>query len=425
MLDLDHLRECLQALDGADKGACQKALRALKTHTAEDWTSAPDEIAGLLVTSLAQLLFRSREQTGKLLAAARQDVVIVLSNLGPRAAPALPELVALLAGGIAQNLREAAVVALGRMGPAARAAVEHLIRLLDGECPVTLAARVARALCDIGDADPRACDALARIWRVSILFPESRIQVAVALVRFNIDVPGLLPALTNSVAGDASAPVRRAAAEALGWRGKDDRDVVPALTIALYDEDEEVRRLAESALGRIPLTCAQAIEWCGAHLHHSAHAEAALKKSGVAAVPVLIGALHAVEPLARVKAARILGSLGEAAQAAASALSKNLRDEEREVCLAAAKALWNIARAADEVVPALVGLLTAVEDTAAQDGESRRKYIQTVLEALARIGRPAQAAIPAILRRSKDENRLVRETALRALRDIDPVTAPR
>ena len=56
--------------------------------------------------------------------------------------------------------------------------------------------------------------------------------------------------------------------------------------------------------------------------------------------------------------------------------------------LAAAKALWNVAHEAEAVVPALTKLLTAETPEAPEDAETRRKFLQTVIEALGRIGGP-------------------------------------
>jgi HEAT repeat protein len=135
----------------------------------------------------------------------------------------------------------------------------------------------------------------------------------------------------------------------------------------------------------------------------------------------LVEALGAAEPATRVKAARTLGSLGEAA--AAPALAAALQDGDPEVRLAAAKGLWHVSKAAAEVVPALVALLEGKRAAAGEDSESRRRFLQTVMEALGRIGPPATAAVPALTAVAKDTNRHIRESAAVALRQIRPAVA--
>ena len=49
---------------------------------------------------------------------------------------------------------------------------------------------------------------------------------------------------------------------------------------------------------------------------------------------------------------------------------------------------------------------------------TRRRFLQTVMEALWRIGPPAKAAMPALVAKSKDKNRLISESAFSALRKI-------
>src|SRR4029079_8262947 len=114
------------------------------------------------------------------------------------------------------------------------------------------------------------------------------------------------------------------------------------------------------------------------------------------AIPALIDALDTDEPAAREKAARTLGGMGEAAAAAVPALTATLKDKHMEVRLAAAKALWNITKNADVVVPVMIELLRGKWSTAPDVSEERRRFLQSVIESLCRIGPPAQAAAAAL-----------------------------
>jgi HEAT repeat protein len=140
----------------------------------------------------------------------------------------------------------------------------------------------------------------------------------------------------------------------------------------------------------------------------------------------LISALAASEIAIRLKAARILGSLGEEAAAAAPALTAAVQDKDLDVRLAAAKGLWNVTKTADVVVPAFVDLLEQARVGGLMAGEVRRRYLQTVMEALSRIGPPATAAtaaVPALTAVTKESDRNLRESALSALQAVAPAVA--
>jgi len=199
---------------------------------------------------------------------------------------------------------------------------------------------------------------------------------------------------------------------------------VPALlTAALKDKDEEVRQVAEASLAQLRLSHDQAVRVCSKQLQGSCLAESALRNSGQVAVPALVEALGTDESTVREKAARILGGIGELAAEAVPALTTAVQDKDPAVRLAVAKSLWNITNNADVAVPALVDLLEEKGAVTTEAGETRRRFLQTVMEALGRIGPPATAAVSALEAKAKDKNRHVSECALRALRNIAPTVA--
>jgi HEAT repeat protein len=424
MLEPGPLQQHVKDLQTNDEHVRQEAIRCLKSYTEQEWSAATAELIRPVVKTLGQFLPGARETNGvKLPPLLRQGIITVLGNIGARAEPTVPQLVPLLDKEVSCNLREAAVTALGKIGRGAKPAVEKLVAVLGPECPLALASRVARALGDIGCAEAKVKHALVNLWLIPFQCPQSRVQVAIAMCKLKIDARGLLATLTTTLVINPNAGLRKAAAEALCWCRKTDVDVVPALTAALCDADEEVKRVAELALERLHLSPTKALQLCGKQLSQSVHAETALSKSGPPAVPALVAALKSEEALAREKAARTLGLIGEAALPAAPALTLTLKDKQKEVRLAAAKALWNIAKDASSVVPVLTALLRAPWPSTPDASEPRRRFVQTVIEALGRIGPPAQAAVPALMATAKDDNRLIRESALRALRDVGPVSA--
>jgi HEAT repeat protein len=422
MLDLGQLRHHIKTLNAGDKSFWPEAIHSLKGHEAREWATAPLEVVGPLVESLRCQLTGSPAGNGLNCSPTyRQDVATLLGKIGPRSASAIPQLIELLKDGKGEGVREAAATALGRIGKQAGVAVRDLIGVLRPNCRVHLAARVARALGDIGWAGDEVRSALVGAWLLPGDYLKS--QASIALCQLGCAAPGLLPNLTATLVSSRDAAQRKLAAEALGWCSRSDAGVVPALAAALNDGDEEIRGLATFGLRRMKLTQEKAIQVCCQQLKDSPHAEAALRRFGQSAVPALIRALGAEDATTREKAAQTLSGIGEAAAKAVPPLSLALRDGDAGVRLAVAKALWSITKEVQKVVPALAHLLERKWSPGPEADESRRRFFLAVIESLGRIGPPAQEAIPALLEKTGDENRHIRESAIRALRQIGPDAA--
>jgi HEAT repeat protein len=412
MLDLGQLNNDIKALDAGDETSRQ-AILSLKHVEAGEWTTVPLKVVQPLLKLLQTQLRTETKQPS-----VRQDVVTIIGNIGPRSEPAVPQLIELLAEGVADGIRGAAATALGKIGKEAKAAVDKLIEVLSNR-RITLVVHAVRALGDIGCADQRVRTALGNLWLSPSQSQTIQTQVAIALCKLHIDAHNLLVFLTASLVKNQDVSLRKLAAEALAWCGKNELDVVPALlTAALYDKDEEVRRVAKVGLDQMKLTPEKAIYLCSKQLKDSSYAEMALRKSGQLAVPGLIEALKMDDISTREKAIRTLGSLGELAVEAVPELTKSLNDKNLDVRLAAAKSMWNITKKPEVAVPVLVDLLEEKWSAAQEASEPRRRFLQTVLEALQRIGPPAKAAIPALNQKTKDKNRLISESAQSALKEI-------
>ena len=169
---------------------------------------------------------------------------------------------------------------------------------------------------------------------------------------------------------------------------------------------------------RLNLSDQDAVRLCAGQLSDSVLAETALRRSGPLAVESLIAVLVKKDLPTRLKAARLLGEIGEPAAAALPALTTALRCPDPDFRLAVAKAIWNVGKAADPVVPVLIDLLEDKAIAQLGDADSRRRFVQTVIEALWRIGPPAHAARPALEQKAKDKNRLISESAQGALSRI-------
>ena len=416
MHDIGKLNQYIQALDRGDDAARREAIHALKAR--EEWTSVPAKLAHTIVDSLRHQIPNQTKQPS-----IRQEIVTILGRIGPRSAPAIPQLIELLQDGNPDGIREASAAALGKIGPDAEAAIDPLINLLS-TTRATLAIAAVRALSGIGVTDSRVKTALSGLWQSPAHSQNMVVQLAIALCKLKIHAIGLLKFLTNTLVANQDSSLRKSAAEALAMCSKSDLDVVPALvTAALNDKDEDVRRIAEASLAQLKLPHEKAAYICAKQLKDSLYAEAALRRCGQVAVPALTEALKE-DAVTRERAARALGTMGELAIGAAPALAKALHDRDRDFRLAVAKSLWNISKDAERVTPVLVDLLDEKFPTNADGVEARRRYLQTVIEALWRIGPAAKAAVPALVAKTKDKNRLISESAVMALKEISAAAVP-
>jgi HEAT repeat protein len=387
MPDLNGLHRHIQAARSGNGTSRRRAIQSLSQQEEQRWTGLPSEVIHPLVEALQQQLLEATNQQ-----VFRQELVILLGNLGVHSEPAIPQLIELLQDRMPDRIRSEAATALGKIGMQARKHAGQSIRI-----------------------------ALVALWRSPNHTKYLHVRAAAALCRLKCDVPGLSSFLTSTVVADQDFALRVSAAEVLAWCSKDEVDVIPALlTAALTDKSEEVCQTAEASLDQLRLSRKKSIQLCARQLGTSLYAETALKSSGQLAVACLVEVLRKGDPKTREKALRILGNLGELAQAATPEVTKALHDKDPNNRLAAAKSLWNITKKSDDAVPVLIGLLKGKESKGEGDLESRRRFLQTVIEALRRIGSAAHDAIPALVAKTKDRNRLVSESAIRALRQIAP-----
>ena len=414
MLHADQIHKHISTLNNGDDASQRQAIHALTSIEPEDWGTSPRTLMNPLLASLQRAILVAPKPP-----VVHKEIAIILGKLGERSKCAVPQLIELLQEGIADSVREAAAMALGRLGKDAKDAVDALVAICKEPTPLSLHA--IRALAEIGCADNRVRSALVKVWLSASHSQDGLLQVAIALCRLKIHVKGLVAFLTNHLIKSQGESCRKAAAEALAWCTKTDTDVVPALVVAaLNDKNEDVRQTAQASLDQQGLPAAKAIVICAKQLKDSLYAEAALRKSGPNSVPALIEALGSTDSTVRVKAAQILASLGEPAVEAAPALTLALRDRNPEIRLAAAKGLWNVTKKADDAVPVLAKLLEDERATDFEDGDDRRRFLQTVIEALWRIGPAAITAAPALILKTKDNNRLVAQSAQNAVQKIAP-----
>jgi hypothetical protein len=181
--------------------------------------------------------------------------------------------------------------------------------------------------------------------------------------------------------------------------GKDAKLVEPAIARALDDDDGGVRL---SALG----------------CYEGRLLEVIGKKEKAARLPSFVRAMQDREWAVRNNAAVALWFYQDQAQAVVPVLVKALQDPDAHVRLLSAKDLVHIdSKAGIEagIVPILIDILKSPDDQVAYQAA----------ESLGELGNASVLVVPALVESVHGTNRLVAQTAARALKKIDPEAAAR
>jgi HEAT repeat protein/mono/diheme cytochrome c family protein len=308
--------------------------------------------------------------------AEQASAVRVLTKIGPRAEPAVPQLLEALrkAGAGAAGVHVAA--ALGGVG---KASVPPLTRLFEDTEDPRIKELAGRAL---GFAGPDANAAVPALLG-ALNDPSSRIRFTAAIALGEIGDERAVPALVDVLRKDTSRSVRMYCIRALATIGADGPGVVPALIDVLGGDDN---------LG--------------------AEAGRALAAIGPSALPPVIEAANHADPRIRAEAALVLGQLAGEPARTAPVLIQALRDLEASVADSAARALAGMG---DSAVPHLIEAVRSDEDPRA------RGYAAL---ALGQASRPVAVAVPALIAALDDPEPTVQQLACWSLGKIGPQAAP-
>jgi HEAT repeat protein len=312
-------------------------------------------------------------------AGARRRAAEDLGEVGPEAKAALPALTAALKDEDGR-VRVEAAEALWRVGGKADPAVGALAEALKGP-DAGVRELAAEVLWEMGAGAKGAAGALARALKDKDV--RVRRDAAEALWRIGPGAGPAVKALTGALK-DEDAAVRRGAAGALGALGPAAKPAVEALRRALKDKDLSTRHFAARALVRVG--------------DRGAKAEAA---------PVLREVLRGM-PDQRVRA-EVIVFLWMIGPEPASTFP-GLKTGDSGDVQAATQLLRKVDRQTRKnAVPTLVAALEG-----ARDPNHRAELAQV----LGRIGPDASAAVPALTAAAKDKEKVVRDAATEALRQV-------
>ena len=273
------------------------------------------------------------------------------------------------------EVREAAADALGNMGPLAKAAFPVLENAAKTDTGKPVRDKCVDAMNKIGA--PQRGDLSDFLASLKDARPGLRAAAAQAIGMIGPDAKDAGSPLEKALA-DPSADVRISAAQAL-WniKSKSAKDLTPIAVICLQDKDSGVRSRAAAALG-------------------------SFKAGDNEVLDALQNALRDPSGKVRVQAAYALGNIGLAAKKALPKLVEALNDSEVKVRLVAAQALWVL----DKQTQGVGVLAEALKNP---DAEIRTNAAIS----LARIGKEAKSAVPALALALSDRDSGVRRVQSR------------
>lgn len=207
-----------------------------------------DETDDALAKKLASVARDPRQELR-----ARVEAANTIAKLGPLASAATGDLVAVLErlrGAEQEPLQEAIVEALGQIGAPARGALPVLSRVANRSPDIDLALKRARDAILAAQEVPRDVELLAQ--QLLSRDPSTRLRATKALAGLGVVARGAAPALTIALR-DTDDDVRRGAIAALQQvqPGPATEPLVQAIAVDLRNPDANWRLLAVRTLGRL------------------------------------------------------------------------------------------------------------------------------------------------------------------------------
>ena len=236
-----------------------------------------------------------------------------------------------------------------------------------------------------------------RLWEYQAALGEKEAVISVMLLRLE----------------DGNEDVRREAAQALGKLGNASETVIDALLLRLENGEQNMRCQAARALGNLGNASETVINALLLRLGDGDHnvrcqAASALGNLGNASEVVINALLLRLEKgdkQMRRQAASALGNLGNASEVVINALLLRLEDRYNSVRYSAARALGNLGNASEAVINALLLRLKDEDNSVRLEAAS----------ALGRLGNASEVVINALVLRLEDRDNSVSRAAASAL----------
>lgn len=378
---------------------------------------------------------------------------VVLAELGPDAADAVPDLIPVLKAEEPET-RLQALIALGNIGVGAQSAAPAVVELLEKDPFEGVRYAAVYALVQLGQRNEAVNAALAAAAEHKD--PLLKLLGIWGLARLNPTDEQLARAATEAIVADLQSKneqLRRAAARALCEFHGPPELVRPALLAALKDGDpevvghvldalaalgpqalpkienalqnKEVRHFATRVIHRLGANAAPAVPALVAALQQPVENEddamfrkevqlslAAIGPAAQPAVPELIKSLDADDQEIRGTACYALGKIGPDARDAARPLVQKIRQSDEVGKTAMVWALLQIVPRSERLVafaaPLLIEALNSDREVVRAEAAS----------ALGDLGDPAKPAVPRLKQLLEDESPMVRKAAAAALKKL-------
>jgi HEAT repeat protein len=330
----------------------------------------------------------------------------LLVHIDPDAKNLIPTLIELLQH---DAQRSWAAIALGKLGPKAEPAIPELVKLV-GQMQTNFPTYVGdpeRALGQIGQASISAVMPLLQSKDIDV-----RCGAVQALGQISRQSKVKVPILAELLA-DNDIRIRLAAASALARSGVEASKATPVLIAMLYDPDEKIVEMAAEVLGELGSEAKTAVPTLAFLLRDADHyhiAMSTLIKLDIEAVPAVMELLQDQEESVVVRASKTLGDIGPAAKAATVKLTELLDRKEWKdwgVRLTVAEALGKIDP----------GSLQAF-NTIIESLQDKEKYVRmaAIEEGLRRMEPPPKSTITAFTELLHFNDPNVRQAAENALK---------
>jgi HEAT repeat protein len=373
----------------------------------------------------------------------RAAALTVLAKIGPDGKEALPVLLEQLKAARDTSIDNPLALALGRQGPPA---VPELVALVAGkDVPVPVQVGAAQALVRGG---PTAAEAVVKLLDRDE--PGLRGLACLLLRQLGPAAKGAVPPLTAALDDPAT---RDGAVEAIRAIGPDAAAAVPALLRVLKEDNPATRQFVLAALGEIRPDGPAAADAAAALLADpdaGVRARAAetvwlLRRSGKEAVPVLVALLKEKGDAGQA-AVSVIAGMGDAAAPAVPALAELLRSKDGATQVKVLSALTRIGPPAAPAAAQVAALLpqddgvagVALGALAAMRGEAKvvvpalarflrdrpaSSHREEAVELLGEYGADAREAVPLLAAGLRDQAPGYRWNCAAALARVDPEKA--